>query len=60
MWDGGLKQFCNACGIKVELTQWQDIHIILLSTYEALLRTSVKEYNKLIDKGYLYILEVDK
>ena len=45
IWDGGLKQFCSACGIKGELSQWQDIHIMLLSAYEVLLEISTNEYN---------------
>ena len=34
LWDGGLKQFCSQCGIRGELVQWQDIHIMFLSTYD--------------------------
>ena len=45
LWDGGLKQFCSQCVIRGELVQWQDIHIMLLSTYEALLDVSVDRFN---------------
>lgn len=44
LWDGGLKQICNHCGIKGELVQWQDIHIMLLSTYETLLELSLDTF----------------
>ncbi len=47
IWDGGLKQFCGACGIKGQLSQWQDIHIMLLGTYEALLEISIKKHREL-------------
>ena len=49
LWDGGLKQFCSQCGIRGELVQWQDIHIMLLSTYEALLDVSVDHFNSIQD-----------
>lgn len=45
IWDGGLKQFSCACGIKGELVQWQDINIMLLGTYEALLELSYQKFN---------------
>ena len=44
LWDRGLKQFCNQCGIKGELVQWQDTHIMLLSTYESLLHVSLDKF----------------
>ena len=50
VWDGGLKQFCGACGIKGELSQWQDIHIMLIGTYEALLETSIEKHKELKSK----------
>ena len=49
LWDGGLKQFCNACFLKGELHQWQDIHIMLLSVYETLLEISIEEFNSTCD-----------
>ena len=49
LWDSGLKQFCSQCGIRGELVQWQDIHIMLLSTYEALLDVSVDRFNSTQD-----------
>ena len=47
LWDGGLKQFCIKCGIESDLTQWQDIHIMLLTCYESLLEFSVAKFQSL-------------
>ena len=48
MWDGGLKEFAVKCGYKANnvITQWQDITLLLLATYEALMRKATAEYVK--------------
>ena len=48
MWDGGLKDFAAKCGHKANnvVTQWQDINLLLLATYEALMRKATSEYMK--------------
>ena len=48
MWDGGLKDFAVKCGHKANnvVTQWQDINLLLLATYEALMRKATSEYMK--------------
>ncbi len=38
LWDGG---FSHRCGYKKELYQWQEIHLMLVATYETLLRKAV-------------------
>ena len=38
IWDGGFKQMCIECGHKKGITQWADIHIMLSSLHEVLLR----------------------
>ena len=50
MWDGGLKDFAVKCGYKANnvITQWQDINLLLLSTYEALMRKATSEYVKTV------------
>ena len=44
MWDGGLRQFCYECGYKQQPTQWQEVHLLLVATYESLLRKAILEY----------------
>ena len=44
LWDGGLRQLTELCGYKHQLTQWQELHLMLTALYEALLRKAVKEY----------------
>ena len=44
LWDGGLKQFAFQCGYKHELTQWQELHLMLMATHEVLLRKAVTEF----------------
>ena len=39
--DGGFKIFSAKCGHKGDITQWQDIHIILTACHEALLTSAV-------------------
>ena len=51
LWDGGLKQFCIKCGIESDLTQWQDIHIMLLTCYEYLLEFSVAKFQSLLENS---------
>ena len=42
--DGGFKVFAAKCGHKGDVCQWQDIHNVLVATYEALLQSAVEEY----------------
>ena len=42
--DGGFKLFAAKCGHKGDISQWQDIHNVLVATYEALLQSAVDEY----------------
>ena len=42
--DGGFKVFASKCGHKGDICQWQDIHNVLVATYEALLQSAVEEY----------------
>ena len=46
MWDGGLKEFAIKCGYKANniISQWQDINLLLLATFEALMRKATTEY----------------
>ena len=37
LWDGGLKDLANACWHKKDVTQWQDIHNLLLALHEVLM-----------------------
>ena len=46
LWDGGFKQMCYECGHKKIPTQWQEIHMLLLALYQALLHKAVLVYNK--------------
>ena len=57
MWDGGLKEFAIKCGYKANniISQWQDIHLLLLATYEALMRKATNEYMQITtDKDRRY------
>ena len=47
--DGGFRQISGQCGHKGEVSQWQDIHNVILATYESLLRCAVEDYCKTID-----------
>ena len=48
--DGGFKVFAAKCGHKGDISQWQDIHNILLATYEALMKSAVEEY-RIVDEN---------
>ena len=48
MWDGGFKEMCIECGHKKDLTQWQDIHLMLSALHKVLLRKCTNEYEKRI------------
>ena len=51
--DGGFKVFAAKCGHKEDISQWQDIHNIIVATYEALLQSAVEEYQTVNrDKGW--------
>ena len=43
--DGGFKVFLAKCGHKGDVTQWQDLHNVIIACYESLLRLAVKEYS---------------
>ena len=47
--DGGFKVFAAKCGYKGDISQWQDIHNVILATYEALIKSAVEEY-RVVDK----------
>ena len=48
--DGG---FRTKCGHKGDISQWQDIHNVLLATYEAFLTSAVEEYKTIeTDKDF--------
>jgi len=38
LWDGGLKELAKLCGHHKEITQWRDVHHMLLASHEALLK----------------------
>ena len=42
--DGGFKVLAAKCGHKGDVSQWQDIHNVIVATYEALLQSAVEEY----------------
>ena len=44
LWDGGLKQLLYECGHKKLPTQWQEIHMLLFTLCETLLRKTVLSY----------------
>ena len=45
--DGGFKVFAKQCGHRGDVTQWKDIHNIIVACFEALTREAVMEYTKL-------------
>ena len=45
--DGGFKIFAKQCGHKGDVTQWQDIHNILVAFHESLTRAAILEFSKL-------------
>ena len=62
---GGLNEFAYECGYKKQPTQWQEINLLLIATYIALLRKAVHVYSSttLEEVSYShflpeYILEV--
>ena len=59
--DGGFKVFASKCGHKGDICQWQDIHNVLVATYEALLQSAVEEYKAVdTDKNKDFWEWVDK
>ena len=46
IWDGGFKEMCIECGDHKDLTQWQDIHLMLSALHEVLLRKCTTEHEK--------------
>ena len=42
--DEGFKVFAAKCGHKEDVSQWQDIHNILLASYEVLLKSAIQEF----------------
>ena len=42
--DGGFKVFAAKCGHKGDVSQWQDMHNILLASYEVLLKSAIQEF----------------
>lgn len=45
--DGGFRCFSRKCGHKGDITQWQDIHNVLVVLYEAQIKQAVYQYCKL-------------
>lgn len=52
LWDGGLKQLAHDCGQKKIPTQWQDLHLLLLALYEALMRGALLEYSNIAEPNF--------
>ncbi len=57
MWDGGFRQLCYECGHKKQPTQWQEIHMLLVATYETLLRKAILEYANRVGEDDTNILQ---
>ena len=58
LWDGGLHEFSYKCGHKGTLSQWQVIHLMLISTYELLLRKACIEFlGKRVIWGVLFVVD---
>ena len=51
LWDGGLKQFTERCGYKHQLYKWQELHLMLVATYEAFMRKAVRQYTSIHSCG---------
>ena len=51
LWDGGLKEFAYECRYKKQPTRWQEINILLIATYIALLRKAACVYCSTTQKG---------
>ena len=49
LWDGGLKQLSFECGHKKIPTQWQDVHMLIVSLYESILRKALLEYSTIAE-----------
>jgi hypothetical protein len=47
--DGGFKIFAKECGHKGDVTQWQDIHniLVLVACHESITRAAILEFSKL-------------
>ena len=46
LWDGSLKEMGYTCGYKSDLKGWQEIHLMLVAVYEALLRQACTQFLK--------------
>ena len=44
--NGGFTCFASKCGHKGDITQWQDIHNVLVAVYEAMLKAAMLQYCK--------------
>ena len=42
--NGGFTEFAKQCGHKGEISQWKDIHKIILALYESLMHESVQDF----------------
>ena len=47
----GFKHMCSQCGYKKMPTQWQEIHLLLMALYQALLHKAVVVYQQHEPKG---------
>ena len=45
--DGGFRCFCRKCGHKGDISQWQDIHTVIVALYEAQMKQAIYQYCKL-------------
>ena len=41
---GGFEEFSKVCGHKGEISQWKDIHNVILALYESLLYDSIQDF----------------
>ena len=54
LWDGRFHDVAANCGLKKEVSNWEDIHRILIALLEALIRTILERCH---DKGLFNISE---
>ena len=54
-WDGGLKHLTFLCGYKKELTQWQEIHLMLMALHEVLLKKAVTAFKSQLQQSNITV-----
>lgn len=55
LWEGGFHEIAVKCGLKGEVTKWQDIHRILVPILEGLLRTFLKQVQENDPEAFVLI-----